>query len=95
MTHQSSKLNDEDKSYNDAVILLDGLYEFHSDAFKALHPSELASLQAYYLTGKPVPENIFEHARRMRSSNADTVRQAEAAFRVLCNKLGIKGVGVS
>ena len=86
-TAQSSPDN---QRYNDEVVLLDGIYEFHPDLFRGLNEKELHILQRYYLTGQDIPENVFVHRAELAKNNPAVEHEAHAVFEKICKLAGIK-----
>jgi len=46
---KNGDLTSTEKQYNDEVLLLDGLYEFHPDFFEQLSESDRKAIKEYYL----------------------------------------------
>jgi hypothetical protein len=80
----------ENKRYNDDVMLLDGLYEFHPDFFKKLSDQELNALRMYYLTGLDVPKNIFEYRSELLTHNPAIEKEAHAVLAKIRRIAGIQ-----
>ena len=93
MEKTSSPLSPDEKIYNDQCLLLDGLYEFHPEAFTRLTGEAMRCLQEYYLTGKSVPEDVFEYRRRILATDPLIEKKATAAFQKLCSVMGIATQG--
>jgi hypothetical protein len=73
-----------DRQYVNDSVLLDGLYEFHSDYFKMLEPEEWHDLQTYYLTGqKNIPADVIEYRRACSSDDPDVEARARQVIRKL------------
>jgi hypothetical protein len=87
---QSANSSPENKRYNDEIVLLDGLYEFHPELLESLDKHELLALETYYLTGQDVPENVFEYRTKLAKSNPKLEEEAHAAFNKICQRAGIE-----
>lgn len=87
---QTANSSPENKRYNDEVILLDGLYEFHPEYFESLNEQEQQSLKAYYLTGQKVPNNVFHYRAQLLKNNPEIEGEAHDAYNKICQLAGIK-----
>ena len=88
---KSSDLTSVEKQYNDEVLLLDGLYEFHPDFFEQLSESDRKVIKEYYLAGEEVPENIFEYRAALISGDVRIEQDAKGAYERLLQIAGVKG----
>jgi len=79
----------ENKRYNDESNFLDGLYEFHPEFFEELAEQEMNVLRTYYLTGREIPENIFEYRRKLVEQQPSIEDEAFKVFNKLLRLAGI------
>ena len=80
----------ENRRYNDEVMFLDGLYEFHPDFFENLNDQELNALRMYYLTGQDVPRNIFEYRSELLKRKPTIEKEAHAALAMVRKAAGMQ-----
>ncbi len=83
------KLDRWDQRYNEESILMDGLYEFHPEAFASLSNDELQVLRTYYLIGSPPPEDVFLYRRHLLRENPDLERRARRVLRQVTRSLSV------
>ncbi len=81
--------NDNDMQYNKEVNLLDTLYEFHPNDFKALTANDFMILRRYYCLDAEVPENIFEYRRYVLMQDASLEDRAREIANEICKGMGI------
>ena len=87
---QTADSSPQNKRYNDEVMLLEGLYEFHPEFFDELGADDRAILKEYYLVDGADPENIFEYRQSLLAKNPGTEAAAHTAFARLCKIAGIQ-----
>ncbi|HEX8763290.1 MAG TPA: hypothetical protein VF733_06075 [Candidatus Saccharimonadales bacterium] len=92
---KNSNLTPLEKQYNDEVLLLDGLYEFHPDFFEQLREGDLKTIKEYYLTGEEVPANIFEYRAALLLRKSNIEKEAQEAYQRLLLIANIKKVAKS
>lgn len=78
-----------DQRYNDEVMLLDSLYEFHPEFFEQLDRDEKSTLQEYYGTGMPPTANVFADRAAKLAENPMLETNASQIFMKLCTMAGI------
>ncbi|MGE5281074.1 MAG: hypothetical protein ACM3N0_01900 [Chloroflexota bacterium] len=67
--------------YDTDSVFLDGLYEFHPEAFEELDPDDLEILRRYYLVGiEDIPGDVHKYLRRLRQTNPGIDRKAARAL---------------
>jgi len=76
-----SKLSPADDRYNREITLLDGFFEFHPEWFLELSADERSVLESYYLLGKPVLDNVFEHRRAITRADPTLPTRARTTLR--------------
>ena len=81
--------NEANAHYNDEILFLDGVVEFHPEVYDTLPNEEKELLQAYYLVGQPIPENIFEYRNNLLREQPDIEAKAKTAFIKLLESLDI------
>lgn len=84
---RKSKFN---AKYNREVLILDGLYDFHPEAFDCLSAAELRILRTYYLLGEAVPEDVFSYRERVLEKNPDLEDASRIIANRVCVSLGIR-----
>lgn len=87
-----SELSPIDAAYNNEIVLLDGLLEFHPDLFAQLSEPDRELLERYYLVGRPVPQDVFEYRRSVVQADPGLARQAQLVLRGLLDTIGIAEV---
>jgi hypothetical protein len=78
-----------ERQYDTEAVFLDGLYEFHPEAFEQLEPQDLEVLQRYYLVGEAdIPPDVHARLQEIRSIDPQI---EEKASRALANLLRVVG----
>ena len=72
--------NELNARYNDEVLFLDGIVEFHPEAIAGLSAEDRRVLGVYYGLGQPTPENIFAFRQELSQTQPDIETQAKAVF---------------
>lgn len=75
--------------YNDEVLFLDGIIEFHKEAYDSLSDEDKRLFEAYYLVDVPTPENIFEYRSQLLAEQPEIEAEAKVAFARLLETLHI------
>src|SRR5258706_14082668 len=81
--------NQVNARYNDESLFLEEIIEFHPEVYNALPARDQEVLQAYYLVGQPVPENIFEYRKALLHEQPSIEAQAKAVFDRILSMLKI------
>lgn len=81
---------EEDPYYNDEVLFLDGVLEFHPRILVQLSKQDIEALQKYYAMGQTTPENIFAYRQEVMNADSGLKHRAEQAFSRVVAALGMK-----
>lgn len=77
---QRATSNEANARYNDEILFLDGIVEFHPDIYDALSAEDKELLRAYYLVGQPTPENVFVYRNNLVREQPGIEARARAVF---------------
>lgn len=81
--------NEANARYNDEVLFLDGIVEFHLSIYEVLSLEDKELFKLYYLIGQPTPENIFEYRNNLIREQPGIEARAKAAFAKVLKALDI------
>jgi len=73
------------RQYNDEVILLDGLYEFHRGVFDSLDIADFDALKTFYGLGNSKIEDIQRHRLEVARLDPDLETRARGAYEKVCS----------
>lgn len=77
-----------ERQYNAEALLVDDLWAFHPDFFDSLSPDARRDLLTYYAQSSD-PEDVFGFRRTLLERDPELARRAQAALRVVVNRIGL------
>lgn len=81
--------NEQNARYNDELLFLDGIREFHPEVFKELTSQEQKALEIYYPSDTENIPDIFSYRDSLLQTNTQAERNAHAALKRILSILGI------